>query len=58
MQRVIADHVYSWRCPVSSFTDVSFTVVVYGENAFWATGDFSLQYRKWPLGIIGNMKQD
>ncbi len=33
------DHVYSWRCPVS-FTDVSFTVVFYGENAVRALGGF------------------
>ncbi len=26
--RVITDHVSSWRCPVNSFTDVSFIVVV------------------------------
>ncbi len=25
---------------VNSFTDVSFTVVVYGEIAFWAVGGF------------------
>ncbi len=24
-------------------------MVAYGQNAFWATGDFSLQYREWPL---------
>ena len=35
-QRVIIDFVYSWWCPVRSFTDVSFTMVVYGENAFLA----------------------
>lgn len=34
------DHVYSWRCPVNRFTDVSFIMVIYRENAFYAVGDF------------------
>jgi len=40
IERVIIDLVCSWRCPVNSFTDVSFIMVVYGENAFWAAGGF------------------
>ena len=40
IERVIIDLVCSWRFPVNSFTDIFFTMVVYGENAFWATGGF------------------
>lgn len=38
--RVKTDLTCNWRCPVSNFMFVSFVVVVYGENAFWAAGDF------------------
>lgn len=27
-------------CPINNFTDVSFIFVVYGENTFWAAGEF------------------
>ena len=40
IERVIIDVVCSSRCPVNSFTDICFTVVVYGENPFWAAGGF------------------
>lgn len=44
---VIIDLVCNLRCPVNCFTDVSFTIVVYVENAFWATvGFLLLQYHK------------
>ena len=32
-EKVLNDLGYSLRCPVNSFIDVSFTMVVYGENA-------------------------
>ena len=44
IERVIIDLVCSLRCPVNSLSDISFTMVVYGENAFWAAGGFLLQY--------------
>ena len=50
IERVITD-VCSSRRPVNSFKGVSSTVVVYeGETLSGPQGDFSLQYRKWPLG--------
>lgn len=38
---------------VCSLTDVSFIMVVYGENALGATEELSLQYHKWQLGKTG-----
>ena len=40
MKRVIIDIVCRWGCPVNTFPDVSFTMEVYGENAFWAAWGF------------------
>ena len=39
-ERVIIDVICSSGCPVNSFTDVSFTVVVYGKSAFSDAGEF------------------
>lgn len=36
--KVILDPVFRLKCLVNSFTDISFTVVVYEENAFWDFG--------------------
>ena len=36
-ETVIIDFVCSWRCPVNILTDLSFQMVLKGENAFWAT---------------------
>lgn len=62
IESVIIDLFCCSRFPVDSFTDVSVTMVVYGENAFRATSGFIyffkflLQYFKWPLGKIGYMQ--
>ena len=56
IQRIIIDLIYSSRCPVNSFTDVSFTMVVYGENAFWAAGEFFSASDHWgKLEMAGRM---
>ena len=39
-ESVIIDLVSSSWYPVNSFTDASFVMVVYGENALWAAGEF------------------
>ena len=36
-ETVIIAFVCSWRCPVNILTDLSFQMVLKGENAFWAT---------------------
>lgn len=43
------------RCPVNSFTSVSFTTVDYWENAFWAAGAFLAAIPQVATGI--NWKQ-
>lgn len=40
IERVIIDPYCSSRYSVNTITDVSFTLVIYGENAFGAVGDF------------------
>lgn len=40
------------RCPVS-FTDISFIMVIFGENTLLVIGGILLQYCKWSLGKIG-----
>ena len=42
-ETVIIEHVFSLRCLVNSFTDVSFLMVTNGEKDFWATGIFFLE---------------
>lgn len=40
------------------FTDASFIMGVYGENAFGPQGNISLQYHLWPSGqIVSNAEQ-
>lgn len=36
IERFVIALVCSSRCPINSFKDVSFVMVVYGENSFWA----------------------
>ena len=40
MLSAIIEFVCCSRCPVNSFTDISFIMVVHRENTFWAAGDF------------------
>ncbi len=40
IERVIIGLICSWRWPVNSLTDISFTAAAYGENAFLAIGEF------------------
>lgn len=40
IERVIIDRVCCWRFPVNSSADISFIMVVYRENYFWAMRDF------------------
>lgn len=55
IERVIIDRVCSSGCPVNSFTDISFIIVVYWENAFGAAVEFLAAIQcKWPLSKIGS----
>lgn len=49
-QKQIIDLFCSLRCPVNSFTDVPFIMVLHGENVFWTWEGISLYNCKWPLG--------
>ena len=40
IQRVIIGDVCSWRFPGNSFTEISFTTMVYGEDTFFVFEDF------------------
>ena len=51
------DCVCGWKCPVSSFVEVCFIVVIYGENVLWIATDicrYLFKYYCWPLGQLGN----
>lgn len=40
---------------VAAECDLSFKMVADGESAFKATGDFWLQFHKWPMGQVGRV---
>lgn len=46
IEGIIIDFVCRLMYPVNNFSDISFSLVVYWGNAFWATGEFLLQYNK------------
>lgn len=47
IERGVIDLVCSSRCTI-----ISLMMVLSGQNAFWAGGEFMLQYREWPLSKV------